>query len=42
MSGSGAACFVIGQAPVLADVTARTTTLVSRADALAPALVVEA
>jgi 4-diphosphocytidyl-2-C-methyl-D-erythritol kinase len=42
MSGSGAACFVIGQAPVLADVTARTTTLVSRADALAPGLVVEA
>ncbi|HEX3135473.1 MAG TPA: hypothetical protein VHX44_18060, partial [Planctomycetota bacterium] len=39
MSGSGAACFVLGQAPPLAGVTAWPTTLVSRADALAPALV---
>lgn len=41
MSGSGAACFALGHAPRLADVTAWTTTFVSRADALAPALVTE-
>jgi 4-diphosphocytidyl-2-C-methyl-D-erythritol kinase len=41
MSGSGAACFVLGQAPVLTGVTAWETAFVSRVDALAPALEVE-
>jgi len=42
MSGSGAACFALGQTQAMPGVTAWTTGFVSRAEALAPALMVDA